>query len=258
MPKKYSKEELTEFKKQQELIAPITRAEFLEHFDSLVDIVNEVKDNNLREFTSMVKTHKDFTGNATTTKDSTIAELRAELNRVIGELGKSHADINAKINARIMEVKDGLNGRDADETKIIEAVRSQIVIPEPEQMSNNIIRDKLEKLRGKERLEIDAINGLKKKLKELEDRPLGGGGGGFSYIHMDRHFVDDETPSGTVNGTNKIFTITKTPNPTGSLKVYVNGQRMKAGGEDYTLSARTITFVTAPPTTSILLCDYRF
>lgn len=69
-------------------------------------------------------------------------------------------------------------------------------------------------------------------------------------------FVDDETPTGTVNSSNKVFTLSNTPK-TNSLKVFVNGQRVKGGGEDYTLSGVTITFVTAPPTTSILTVDYR-
>jgi uncharacterized surface anchored protein len=81
-------------------------------------------------------------------------------------------------------------------------------------------------------------------------------GGGFSQIHMEQHFIDDETPTGTINGINTVFTIASTPNPSGSLKVYVNGQRMRIT-EDYTVSGRTITFLIAPPTTSIILCDYR-
>ncbi len=73
---------------------------------------------------------------------------------------------------------------------------------------------------------------------------------------MNIHIIDDETPNGTVNGVNTDFTISLTPSPTTSLKVYVNGQRMKLT-EDYTLSSKTITFVTAPPTGSILTVDYR-
>lgn len=77
-------------------------------------------------------------------------------------------------------------------------------------------------------------------------------GGGFT----DSNFIDDETPSGTINGTNKIFTLAYTPNPSTSVKVFVNGARMRIT-EDYTLSGSTITFTTAPPTTSIILVDYR-
>ncbi len=69
-------------------------------------------------------------------------------------------------------------------------------------------------------------------------------------------FVDDETPSGTQDKTNKIFTIVNTP-VTDSLKLYTNGQRIKSGGEDYTLSGTTITYVFAPLANDILIADYR-
>ena len=69
-------------------------------------------------------------------------------------------------------------------------------------------------------------------------------------------FVDDETPTGLVNGVNTDFELANTPIPTTSLKVYVNGSRMRIT-EDYTLSGTTITFITAPPTGSIILTDYR-
>jgi hypothetical protein len=81
-------------------------------------------------------------------------------------------------------------------------------------------------------------------------------GGGFSKIAMDGHIVDNETPTGTVNGVNTDFVLANTPNPANSLKIYVNGQRMQLTG-DYTISVKTITFLTAPPTTSIILCDYK-
>jgi len=71
------------------------------------------------------------------------------------------------------------------------------------------------------------------------------------------YFYKNETPSGTVNGSNAVFTTANTVNPVTSINVYVNGQLMKAGGVDYTFSStNTITFVVAPPTSSIILVDY--
>jgi hypothetical protein len=68
--------------------------------------------------------------------------------------------------------------------------------------------------------------------------------------------VRNEVPTGTVNGSNKDFVLANTPTA-GSLQVYVNGQRFTVT-EDFTLSGATITFVTAPPTTSKILCDYLY
>lgn len=81
------------------------------------------------------------------------------------------------------------------------------------------------------------------------------------------YFVENEVPSGTVNGVddgqgnisgNTVFTTANTVNPTSSIQVYLNGSRVKGGGVDYTFSStNTITFVTAPLTGSILLVNYR-
>lgn len=151
--------------------------------------------------------------------------------------------------------KNGQDGKDADSKQIIKEVLKLIpkqIIETPEQE-----RDKLESLEGNERLKISAIDELQEILDELKKRPAGKfGGGGFSKMAMDLHFVDDETPTGTVNGTNKDFVLAHAPNPTASLKVFVNGQKMKLT-DDYTLSGQTISFVTVPPTTSLILCDYR-
>lgn len=69
-------------------------------------------------------------------------------------------------------------------------------------------------------------------------------------------FMDNDTPTGLVNGSNTVFTLTFTPAPTDELKVFVNGSRLKVT-EDFTLSGDTLTLNTAPPTTSIILADYR-
>ena len=61
----------------------------------------------------------------------------------------------------------------------------------------------------------------------------------------------NETPTGTINGINKDFTIEETPK-TGSLQVFLNGALQTGGGEDYTLTGKTITFVNAPLSNSIL------
>lgn len=143
----------------------------------------------------------------------------------------------------------------------------EIEVPEIEEIEKDLpklgipIRDGLELITEEsEKLKIEAIGYLRKELDELKKRidtmPRGSYGGGFSVGAMNIHFIDSETPTGTVNGVNTDFTTTNIPSPTSSLKVFVNGQRMKLT-EDYTFSGNTISFLTAPPTGSILTCDYR-
>ena len=83
----------------------------------------------------------------------------------------------------------------------------------------------------------------------IEGKRLGAQGG--SGAGAERVGV---TPSGSINGSNTIFTLPTIPRA-GSVKVFVNGMRFKVG-EDYNISGVTITMVTAPPSTSIILIDY--
>jgi hypothetical protein len=71
-------------------------------------------------------------------------------------------------------------------------------------------------------------------------------------------FVDGETPSGLINGSNKVFTLANVPSPPTSLALYRNGLLLK-DGVDYTLSAEVINFATAaePQTGDLLSCSYR-
>ncbi len=68
--------------------------------------------------------------------------------------------------------------------------------------------------------------------------------------------VSGETPSGTVNGSNAVFTLANSPSPAASLMLFLNGLLQNPGGNDFTLSAGTITFALAPPTGSVLLAHY--
>lgn len=138
--------------------------------------------------------------------------------------------------------KDGVNGKDGKDGA-----------PDTPQQ----VRDKLETLNDEEKLRIEAIYKLEERLKELEKRPIfKGGGGGFSVIAWDQHIVDDESLTGTINGTNKDFTIKHAPSPVASLKVYRGGARQRIT-EDYTFSGVTISFTNAPQVGEVLLADYR-
>lgn len=71
-------------------------------------------------------------------------------------------------------------------------------------------------------------------------------------------FVNNETPAGTINGTNVTFTLAHTPSPANSLKLFLNGGQL-VYGVDFTLSGLTITFVnTVPKTGDTIIADYRY
>jgi hypothetical protein len=71
-------------------------------------------------------------------------------------------------------------------------------------------------------------------------------------------FATREVPSGLINGSNAIFTLANTPTA-GSEEVYLNGILQDVGaGNDYTISAATITFTSAPSSGSKVLVSYRY
>jgi hypothetical protein len=66
---------------------------------------------------------------------------------------------------------------------------------------------------------------------------------GGSGVYIDYY---KDTPTGTADGTNVTFTLSYTP-VSGSEMVYLNGLLQESGGgNDYTISTKTVTFV-APP-----------
>lgn len=70
------------------------------------------------------------------------------------------------------------------------------------------------------------------------------------------NFVTEETPSGTINGSNTTFTLANTPTA-GTVKLYLNGVRQKSGaGNDYTITTNTITMTTAPVSGDVMIVDY--
>lgn len=73
------------------------------------------------------------------------------------------------------------------------------------------------------------------------------------------NFVDGQTPTGTINGTNLVFTLAAAPNPSTSLKLYKNGLLLSQS-VDYTVSGATITFsgmATTPQSGDSLVASYR-
>jgi hypothetical protein len=73
-------------------------------------------------------------------------------------------------------------------------------------------------------------------------------------------YADAITPTGTINGTNLVFTLPNAPSPAASLQLFINGILQRAGGIDFTLSGSTITFASTaatPQTGQNLLAYYR-
>jgi len=70
------------------------------------------------------------------------------------------------------------------------------------------------------------------------------------------NFVFNETPTGTVDGSNTSFSLANTPT-SGTVQLHLNGLlQMPGAGKDYTISGSTITMLSAPLTGDHLLAHY--
>lgn len=126
-------------------------------------------------------------------------------------------------------------------------------------MFGEAIRDGLELLQGEGRLDKSAIKGLEDFMNEMRTtmeslKKLGSNGG--AVIAMRSRYIENEIPSGTIDGVNTTFTISKNTMDASSVKVYRGGSRLKLT-DDYTFAGRTITFVIPPEVGEKLLVDYR-
>jgi len=70
-------------------------------------------------------------------------------------------------------------------------------------------------------------------------------------------FVENETPTGVINGVNVTFTLANNPNPDASLKFKHQGL-LEVQGLHYTLSGVTVTMNVAPLTGENLAAAYRY
>ncbi len=72
-------------------------------------------------------------------------------------------------------------------------------------------------------------------------------------------FSDNEVPSGTINGTNAVFTLANAPAPASSLSLFRNGMLLRPS-VDYTLNAAAVTFsgTAIPQAGDYLQASYRY
>jgi len=237
----------------------LTPEEFLNSFKKILKIVLDVEKKLVKRMNETIDTSKQ---EQETLKNATrldLSDLTAEAKRKVDKALKEQENSLNFVKDKAMRIKDFTNGKDADETKIVEKVLNKIKLPEQKEIildNAEKIRDKLELLDENERLEITAINGLQEKLDELAERKLGSrGGGGFSKIHFEIHHIDNEL-IGTGDGTTTEFTLDHAPNPIASLRIVVgSGELFQT--DDWTISGQTITFLTAPPNGAKIRGSYR-
>lgn len=275
------------------------REEFLKEFERVLAFVKQLKNTNKQVISGAYERVNLLALRLKENNEQDIEKAKLEMTGLIEDyLSKVETATNQKmreVDEKVKELKNGIDGKDADEQAIADRVLREVQSPIIEKIEKNLpklgepIRDALELLAGDQRLDKSAIRGLDELLEKHNGQNIPYVGG-IRYLSQlvdiligsdlaDGHaivwdatnkrwkngevsgtstinFADSETPTGDVDGANTDFVLAHTPTA-GSLKVYLNGMRMSLT-EDYTLATATITFLIAPGSGSIITCDYRY
>jgi len=184
-----------------------TIRETLNHIATKEEFV-EFKDEILRATTKLVEFVKQIkqknVDSLVTVKDEMAARNKEALSQSLQELEMLKADLKERI-ANIKDGVDGLNGidgLDADEDKIMKKLLKKV----PKELKPKDIRNLLEKLKGRERLRMSSIRGIKEEIKKLKKKIKEPGLGTTSvighYKSLDQSML---TASGTIDGSNVTF-----------------------------------------------------
>lgn len=167
----------------------LTRAEFVRHFSIVIDLIKKLQLSNKETLDQALEL---LTGKFEKLKEEAEKKFNIDLNE-IAKVVTDHCvgiikDAKADVEQRLAELKNGKDGKDADEERVIEMaavkaaelVKEEVkpLIPSATDIKNDIpvlgeqIRNALELLQGDNRLEMSAVKDLKETLESLEKRLL--------------------------------------------------------------------------------------
>lgn len=233
----------------------LTREEFLKSFKAVMDQVLAMEKSLIEKIDYKTQEEKDKLEKLTEDFNQIIEEAKLESDSSLGGIRKKTVDminqlfikndVNKKLNEQLTLVSkrlnqirdgengyDGVDGKDADEEKIVTEVLSKIELPKDNKEDIKKLEQELADLKE----ELDAVKLMKGK-----------GGGGTSAIgiaNAAKYFVKTEAPVGLIDGANKAYTVNKTIFAV--LSFSLNGEFISQI-PNYTVAGNTITFSTALP-----------
>lgn len=163
----------------------ITRDDFLTAFKEVLRLVNDIKGSNEQEWSAIHDAMKKIPDrmmsemmlSMTKTEKKMVKDCMDKCETMCAEMEQKHKEEMGKMDLEVRMIK-------ADREAIIEDTLAKI--PEEVEETPQQVRNKLETLKGKERLPIDAIDGLTEKLEEVSKIkgqvqfvPNGSSGGGI-------------------------------------------------------------------------------
>jgi len=225
----------------------LTRKEFIDAFQKVVDLVLQIKAENERVVTMIKGLYDQMAAKLENDSVSGRSELKKQITdyceKEMSGMMKAHEKKMYEMDEKMETIK---SGKDADEEKIVQDVLTQIKLPKQKEIildGPKELKSKLESLKGDDRINIDAINGLDEEFKRLKDI--------LSGIPRARAMGRAKVPitraqnlTSQVDGVVSTFTLD--PDTTAVFGVF--GTQFPVNfnaGTDWTFAGRTLTLVTA-------------
>ena len=216
----------------------LTRAEFTDAFQKVIDLVTKVQDDQAKAIANLERTYQLLLNKMQNDHSTTLAGMRKEVDKLfvgtrMEKMEKMHGEMMKMADMKVKSLKHGQDGMPGPRGE-----RG----PSGSSDTPEMVRQKLEQAG----INAKAIEGLKEEVKRLTKEIIGNVrfGGASNYGRIATRFIS-EAPSGTPDGSNKLFYLSAIA-AAGSLILQVNGQLQRPGSSnEYTLVDRTITFTDA-------------
>lgn len=240
----------------------LTRTEFVEAFESVVNLVLKVEKKNKEAIEKMEETATDTSNKLEDGNNVNLTDVLDEIKKQTAKMHKDQAVGMNLVRDKLRKLKSGEDGKDADEEKIVKEVLKQIKLPEQKELildTPESLRNKLETLKGDSRLDKKAIKGLQEFLDGIDKRisniPRGGG---LSGRYVNTPMVDVFTGDGST----KAFTLSKAPKSLDTVKAWGSDfPYIMVNGSDngFTITGKVLTLgseTDAPSNNARLIVEY--
>lgn len=224
------------FSQMDEMLASaVTQEEMVVAVKAILDTVKKVEE----RIVSSVANNKSLS-------DSTNTALRADLHdleqRITSAIGQTSTNMGQNLTQSVQQLREEVNTVRRliptlpDYTETFAAIEAKIPTLPAEKLGEDY-RNALEALPEGDKLSITAIEKLEERLKRLENRPTGGGGGG---VASSRNLFQDYDLSSQLDGVTKTFNIPAVWNIISvDTSSFPHALRKNV---DYTYTPQTITF----------------
>ena len=150
----------------------LTKEDFVKAFENVVQFVLKIQKQNEAEVEAMKLLNGKMMQKLEGMNVESMREMKEKITDMcepmMTRMQKEHERMMGTMDKKMSEMRDG---KDADEEKIVQNVLNQIKLPEQKKVildGPKEIRDKLESLKGEDRLDKEAIRGLEDEIKGLK------------------------------------------------------------------------------------------